>query len=140
MIALVLSRIAALACASLLASCTGDPLPPSRSPSDPSNPHAAEAPLAIPSPAPSAESATAAMSMTATPAGGAHDMQSQTQQGSTDAGTAAPPTGAHDMHDHAAHASADAGVTYTCPMHPEVQSSAPGRCPKCGMTLVVKKP
>ena len=26
--------------------------------------------------------------------------------------------------------------TYTCPMHPEVRSPAPGRCPKCGMTLV----
>lgn len=25
---------------------------------------------------------------------------------------------------------------YTCPMHPEVQSSQPGRCPKCGMNLV----
>jgi hypothetical protein len=36
--------------------------------------------------------------------------------------------------------SADAGVTYTCPMHPEVQSNTPGRCPKCGMTLVPKTP
>lgn len=26
-------------------------------------------------------------------------------------------------------------VSYTCPMHPEVISSAPGKCPKCGMTL-----
>lgn len=34
----------------------------------------------------------------------------------------------------------DPGVIYTCPMHPEVQESAPGRCPKCGMTLVPKKP
>jgi hypothetical protein len=25
---------------------------------------------------------------------------------------------------------------YTCPMHPEVRSSKPGRCPKCGMKLV----
>ena len=25
---------------------------------------------------------------------------------------------------------------YTCPMHPEVVSREPGRCPKCGMTLV----
>ncbi|MDF1530607.1 MAG: heavy metal-binding domain-containing protein, partial [Sedimenticola sp.] len=27
------------------------------------------------------------------------------------------------------------GVTYTCPMHPEVQSDKPGPCPKCGMAL-----
>ena len=26
-------------------------------------------------------------------------------------------------------------VIYTCPMHPEVRQSAPGNCPKCGMTL-----
>jgi Cu+-exporting ATPase len=25
---------------------------------------------------------------------------------------------------------------YVCPMHPEVRSDAPGRCPKCGMNLV----
>lgn len=25
--------------------------------------------------------------------------------------------------------------TYSCPMHPEVASPAPGKCPKCGMTL-----
>jgi len=28
---------------------------------------------------------------------------------------------------------------YTCPMHPEVVSNKPGKCPKCGMTLVLKK-
>jgi len=28
---------------------------------------------------------------------------------------------------------------YTCPMHPEVVSSEPGKCPKCGMNLVPKK-
>lgn len=27
---------------------------------------------------------------------------------------------------------------YTCPMHPEVVSDEPGRCPKCGMDLVKK--
>ena len=25
--------------------------------------------------------------------------------------------------------------TYTCPMHPEIKSDKPGRCPKCGMNL-----
>jgi len=30
-------------------------------------------------------------------------------------------------------------VMYTCPMHPEVISDKPGKCPKCGMTLVAKK-
>lgn len=28
---------------------------------------------------------------------------------------------------------------YTCPMHPEVVRSKPGKCPKCGMTLVPMK-
>src|SRR3989344_8571073 len=27
---------------------------------------------------------------------------------------------------------------YTCPMHPEIVSDKPGRCPKCGMALVLK--
>lgn len=27
---------------------------------------------------------------------------------------------------------------YTCPMHPEIVSDAPGKCPKCGMALVLK--
>ena len=30
-------------------------------------------------------------------------------------------------------------IIYTCPMHPEVTSDKPGKCPKCGMDLVVKK-
>lgn len=29
-------------------------------------------------------------------------------------------------------------VIYTCPMHPEVQKNAPGKCPKCGMKLEPK--
>lgn len=28
---------------------------------------------------------------------------------------------------------------YTCPMHPEVNSDKPGKCPTCGMDLVLKK-
>ena len=30
-------------------------------------------------------------------------------------------------------------VTYTCPMHPEIHSTRPGNCPKCGMKLVKEK-
>lgn len=30
-------------------------------------------------------------------------------------------------------------ATYTCPMHPEVKSDKPGKCPKCGMELVKAK-
>ncbi|WP_235832095.1 multicopper oxidase domain-containing protein [Flavobacterium ranwuense] len=33
-----------------------------------------------------------------------------------------------------------ASVTYTCPMHPEIHANKPGKCPKCGMTLVKEKP
>ena len=29
--------------------------------------------------------------------------------------------------------------TYTCSMHPEVISDKPGKCPNCGMELIVKK-
>ena len=28
---------------------------------------------------------------------------------------------------------------YTCTMHPEVTSDKPGKCPKCGMTLVLRE-
>jgi hypothetical protein len=30
-------------------------------------------------------------------------------------------------------------TVYTCPMHPDVVSNKPGKCPKCGMELVAKK-
>lgn len=30
-------------------------------------------------------------------------------------------------------------VVYTCPMHPEVLTDKPGKCPKCGMNLVKKE-
>jgi hypothetical protein len=32
------------------------------------------------------------------------------------------------------------GAEYTCPMHPEVVSNTPGKCPKCGMNLEKKMP
>ena len=30
-------------------------------------------------------------------------------------------------------------ASYTCPMHPEVKSSKPGKCSKCGMDLTLSK-
>lgn len=30
-------------------------------------------------------------------------------------------------------------VAYACPMHPDVTSSSPGECPRCGMALVRKE-
>lgn len=36
-------------------------------------------------------------------------------------------------------APAGLAAQYTCPMHPEVVANQPGKCPKCGMDLVVKK-
>ena len=30
-------------------------------------------------------------------------------------------------------------MTYTCPMHPDVQQPEPGSCPECGMSLVEKE-
>ncbi len=34
---------------------------------------------------------------------------------------------------------APSGTVYTCSMHPEVIADKPGKCPKCGMKLIVKK-
>ncbi|WP_379086531.1 multicopper oxidase domain-containing protein [Pedobacter sp. UC225_65] len=31
-------------------------------------------------------------------------------------------------------------TVYTCPMHPEIKESKPGKCPKCGMKLVADAP
>ena len=38
------------------------------------------------------------------------------------------------MHKH--HVDSTKAVTYTCPMHPDVISDKPGKCPKCKMNLV----
>lgn len=41
-----------------------------------------------------------------------------------------------EMDDPTTHAG-EGAVGYSCPMHPEVTSDQPGRCPKCGMKLLV---
>lgn len=45
--------------------------------------------------------------------------------------------GAHPEQE--APAQKDSAASYTCPMHPEVVSDKPGRCPECGMNLEKKR-
>lgn len=44
-------------------------------------------------------------------------------------------TGCSKPHDHSP-TPATQSSTYTCPMHPQIRQSTPGRCPICGMELV----
>ncbi|TAK62682.1 MAG: hypothetical protein EPO24_04780 [Bacteroidetes bacterium] len=41
----------------------------------------------------------------------------------------------HEMQATKSKSSESVKDTYTCPMHPEVKSDKPGKCPKCGMNL-----
>jgi hypothetical protein len=101
----------------LVAACATEPKPKPAS-IDPSNPSAPE----------SAPLSTDTLSHTA--AG---------PSGMKPADTPAPPASSSD-HGHEHDGAAPATTLYTCPMHPEVISDKPGKCPKCGMTLVPKKP
>jgi Cu+-exporting ATPase len=49
-----------------------------------------------------------------------------------------PATGSVKPPEAAAPAAGQAAV-YTCPMHPDVKSDKPGKCPKCGMALAPMK-
>ena len=33
----------------------------------------------------------------------------------------------------------EASKLYLCPMHPDVRQAAPGKCPKCGMDLLLER-
>jgi Heavy metal binding domain len=48
-----------------------------------------------------------------------------------------PPSSTLALHERPASPATAPGV-YTCPHHPEVVSSQPGDCPKCGMALTAK--
>jgi FtsP/CotA-like multicopper oxidase with cupredoxin domain len=69
---------------------------------------------------------------------GAPELEAERQQ--LDRWLAAPPDKVlalvAQMDDPAAMPAGAGPVTYACPMHPEVTSDQPGRCPKCGMKLL----
>lgn len=46
----------------------------------------------------------------------------------------------HQMHQKQEMQQEQTKEMYTCPMHPEVVSDKPGKCPKCGMILIKMKP
>ncbi len=50
-----------------------------------------------------------------------------------------PKSGGMPMHG-SANKKAPSVAVYSCPMHPEVRSATPGKCPKCGMNLEVLAP
>jgi Cu(I)/Ag(I) efflux system membrane fusion protein len=63
------------------------------------------------------------------PAPGTEPMPGMKPVPGTEPMPGAEPAAAH-QHEH---------LTYVCPMHPQVVSGEPGRCPMCGMDLVAKK-
>ena len=116
-LATVLALIAAYAGVPLVAACASAPQPPART--SPLSPEAEEPP------APRVATSLREDPLAAPPP---------------------PAAGGHEHHDHHHHsgsaaASGDearaAGETYVCPMHPEVKQATPGKCPKCGMKLVL---
>lgn len=100
------------AAGAILAGCAARPLPALTS-THPASPSAAEAP-APPT------------SVTLSPAEGLPIYEPSDGSTRTDQRT-------HEMS--TARASS-AAASYTCPMHPEIRAAQPGRCPKCGMTLI----
>jgi hypothetical protein len=96
-------------------SCATTP-PPRPVSLDPSSPEAAESPPLV----------LAALAVPAQPA-----QPPQPEQPAQPEPAAQPAAAAAD---------GAAATVYTCPMHPEIVSDKPGRCPKCGMKLVPKAP
>lgn len=122
----------------LLAACAGQLLE-SALPSDhPASPNAPESPRSDPSPTLQQDSQDERR------AGSAllppHEIEPAEQQDQGAHGAHGHSMSDMDRHGEAAEpAEPPPAPVYTCPMHPDVSSSEPGNCPKCGMRLVKKK-
>ncbi len=90
----------------------------------PANPEAPEAPMRPPSQALREAPGGSSEGPGASPS--EHPMDHESAGG----GQTQPSTGEPDPPE---------GAVYTCPTHPEVKASAPGRCPECGMKLEKKR-
>jgi hypothetical protein len=110
----------------------GSGVPPRPAALDPSNPNGAES-------APPSVSLAAADSPSAAGSDIAQAEGAEQHAGHNHAASSIVPKepGSPSAPDRAGNA--DSSALYSCPMHPELKSAQPGKCPKCGMKLVPKE-
>jgi hypothetical protein len=139
--ALLAATLALTGCAGAMRQAASSPAPPSPAQADAADPVAIEPslrPSAYDSPAPvAAAEAERAARVVAETAGHDHNVDYR----HVDAGRAADAPGeghvGHDAHSAAATPQSAAAI-YSCPLHPNIQESAPGACPICGTPLEKK--
>lgn len=128
-------KLVVLAGAFLMAGCAAPPLAPTLSPDHPASVDAIEAPYAPPP--------SVLVEDRASPSPGPASQPVSPGTGHEHHGASVPPTttsgaGTGSMGAPLPTQPQEATAMYVCPMHPEVVSDAPGKCPKCGMNLVIK--
>lgn len=129
-------KLLVLAGVLLMAGCAAPPLAPALSPDHPASVDAIEAPYSPPQSVLVADRAGLSPGPVSQPAspGAGHEHHGTsappvTTSGADTSSMGAPPTTQPQ----------EATAIYVCPMHPDVVSDAPGKCPKCGMNLVKKQ-
>jgi len=136
-------RFLTIAVLLLMVSCTSPSVPP-LSEDHPANPDVTAVPLPSPSPTFSlAEAAPIEPSVVQSSALGTHEGHDHGEAPNAAENKSAPDQShQHDqrfMKDENDSATQPAAQSrYVCPMHPEVTSDKPSKCPKCGMKLVEK--